>query len=62
MDEHIDMDGHIENNMPFTNATTEIDFHYFMLMTFITNEKEIRFKWRMEAEFNQLQREITNLI
>lgn len=61
MDEHIDMDGHIENNMPFINATTEMDFGYFMLMTFITNEKEIRIKWRMEAEFNQLQREINNL-
>lgn len=61
MNEHIDMDGHIDNNMPFINAITEMDFGYFMLMTFITNEKEIRIKWRMEAEFNQLQREINNL-
>lgn len=62
MDEHIDMDGHIENNMPFIDNTSERELTYNMVMLFMKNDKERVMRWRLNAEFRNLENEITNLI
>lgn len=62
MDEHIDMEGHIENNMPFIDNTSERELTYNMVMLFMKNDKERVMRWRLNAEFRNLENEITNLI
>lgn len=62
MNEHIDMDGHIENNMPFIDSTSERELTYNMVMLFMKNDKERVMRWRLNAEFRNLENEITNLI
>lgn len=62
MDEHIDMEGLIENNMPFIESTSERELnYYFMVMLFIKNDKEKVIRWRLYAEFRDLENEISNL-
>jgi len=62
MDEHIDMEGHIENNMPFIDNTSERELTYNMVMLFMKNDKERVMRWRLNAEIRNLEREITNSI
>lgn len=62
MNEHIDMEGHIENNMPFIESTSERELNYNMVMLFIKNDKERVIRWRLNAEFRDLEDEITNSI
>ena len=62
MDEHIDMEGLIENNMPFIESTSERELTYNMVMLFIKNDKERVIRWRLNAEFRDLENEITNSI
>lgn len=58
MDEHIDMEGHIENNMPFIDNTSERELTYNMVMLFMKNDKERVMRWRLNAEFRNLETEI----
>lgn len=62
MEEHIDMEGLIENNMPFIESTSEKELTYNMVMLFMKNDKERVMRWRLNAEFRNLENEITNLI
>lgn len=62
MNEHIDMKGHIENNMPFIDYTSERELTYNMVMLFMKNDKERVMRWRLNAEFSNLENEVTNLI
>jgi hypothetical protein len=62
MDEHIDMEGLIENNMPFIESTSERELTFNMVELFIKNDKERVIRWSLNAEFRDLDREITNLI
>jgi len=62
MNEHIDMEGLIENNMPFIDSTSERELTYNMVMLFMKNDKERVMRWRLNAEFRDIETEITNLI